>query len=93
MKENLKTISSTKISKKILHSPTVIEHVDCCKILSEKENEGENGMRDVVENEVIIVEILKKCNWWERIVVRRNKRLILNIYHDIRVNIINTVIK
>lgn len=31
------------------------------------------------ENE-IIEEILKKCNWWERIIVKRNKRLIIKVY-------------
>lgn len=46
-----------------------------------------------MKNEEIIEEILEQCNWWERIIVRRNKRLILNIYHDIRVNIINKVMK
>ncbi|MCI8362294.1 MAG: hypothetical protein HFJ41_04050 [Clostridia bacterium] len=31
------------------------------------------------ENE-IIEEILKKCNWWERIIVNRNKKLFVDIY-------------
>lgn len=45
------------------------------------------------ENEKIIGEILKKCNWWERIIVKRNKKLILNIYHNIRLKIINNMLK
>lgn len=44
------------------------------------------------ENE-IIEEILKKCNWWERIIVKRNKKLILKIYHIIRLKIINNMLK
>lgn len=36
------------------------------------------------ENEKIIEEILKKCSWWERIIVKRNKKLLLNIYHYAR---------
>lgn len=45
------------------------------------------------KNEEIIKEILKKCNWWERIIVRRNKKLILNIYHNLRIDIINKIVK
>jgi len=33
------------------------------------------------EDEKILKGILKKCNLRERIIVRRNRKLILNIYH------------
>lgn len=98
MKENLKTFSSAKISEKILHSPTVIKYVEYCKIklLAKKDmyskDKGENGMRDVVRDEEIIVEILEKCNWRQKIVVKRNKKLILNIYHYARINTVNKIL-
>lgn len=44
------------------------------------------------ENEKIIAEILKKCNWWERIIVNRNKKLILKIYHYARLETANAII-
>lgn len=47
-------------------------------------------MRDVVKDEEIIVEILKKCNWKERIVVKKNKKLILNVYHEGRIKASNS---
>ncbi len=43
------------------------------------------------ENEEIIGEILKKCNWLEKIIVKRNRKLILNIYHNTRIYIINKI--
>lgn len=44
------------------------------------------------EEKLILEEILRKCNWNERIFVKRNKGLILNIYHEGRVNMINTML-
>lgn len=44
------------------------------------------------EEKIILKEILRKRNWNERIVIRRNKGLILNIYHEGRVNMINTML-
>ena len=46
-----------------------------------------------MKDEEIIEEILKKCNWYEKIIVRLFKKLILNVYHDSRVNIINRIAK
>lgn len=43
------------------------------------------------ENE-IIVEILKKCNWWERIIVKRNKKLLTKVYNIIRLKIVNNIL-
>lgn len=42
------------------------------------------------ENE-IIEEILEKCNWWERIIVKRLEKLIIKVYHIVRVSIINKI--
>ena len=38
---------------------------------------------------VVIEEILKKCNWKERIVVKIFKKVILKVYHNERIKIIN----
>lgn len=32
------------------------------------------------ENEEIIEKIVNECNWWERIILRRNKKLIIKAY-------------
>lgn len=40
------------------------------------------------ENEVIN-EILEKCNWRERIIVKIFKKVILKVYHNERIKIIN----
>ena len=40
------------------------------------------------ENEVIN-EILKKCNWKERIIVKIFRKVILKVYHNERIKIIN----
>ncbi len=42
------------------------------------------------ENEEIVVEIMKSCNWWEKIIVKKNKKLILNIYHTGRTKASNS---
>lgn len=70
--------------------------MDSCKIELLKKtntyskNKGEYSMRDVAKNEEIIVEILKKCNWRERIIVKKNKKLILNVYHEGRIKASNS---
>jgi len=33
-----------------------------------------------MKNEEIIEEILGKCNWWERMIVKGNKKLIIKAY-------------
>ena len=45
------------------------------------------------ENVVIIEEILRKCNWYEKIVVKLFKKLILKVFHYSRVNTINIILK
>lgn len=44
------------------------------------------------EEKLILEGILRKCNWNERIIIKRNKGLILNIYHEGRINMINTIL-
>lgn len=50
-----KTISSRKISKKILHSLTIIKCVRYCRIKLLSKINQENAIRDVVTQEDIIV--------------------------------------
>lgn len=47
-------------------------------------------MRDVAKNEEIIVEILRKCNWREKMIVKKNKKLILKVYHEGRIKASNS---
>jgi len=44
------------------------------------------------ENEEIIEKILKECNWYERIIVKKNRKLILNVYHFGRINCVNKLL-
>lgn len=44
------------------------------------------------EDEIILEGILKKCSWYERIIVKRNRKLISNIYHYTRLEITNAII-
>lgn len=44
------------------------------------------------DEELILREILKKCKWKERILVKTNTDFILNIYHQGRIEIINVII-
>lgn len=43
-----------------------------------------------LNEEMIVNEILKKCNWAEKIVVKLNKKLILNVYHEGRTKASNS---
>lgn len=43
-------------------------------------------------NEKILEGILEKCNWYEKIIVKMNKKLILNIYHLGRINSVNKLL-
>lgn len=43
-------------------------------------------------NVEIIEEILEKCNWYEKIIVKLFKKLILKIYNYTRINIINKIL-
>lgn len=43
------------------------------------------------ENVKIIEKILENCNWYGKIIVKRNKKLILNIYHYAREITINSI--
>lgn len=51
-------------------------------------------MRKVLtnEDELILEEIYKKCNWYQRIIVKKNKNLILDIYNQGRIKAINTML-
>lgn len=41
-------------------------------------------MKEKTNENEILEEILRKCNWRERIIVKGNKKLILNVYHYAR---------
>lgn len=45
------------------------------------------------ENVVIIEKILEKCSWYEIIMVKLFKKLILKVYHYSRVDTINIILK
>lgn len=42
-------------------------------------------------NEEIMKEILGRCNWYEKIILKSNKRLFIKIYHTIRKDLINSI--
>lgn len=44
-----------------------------------------------LENEVIN-EILEKCNWKEKIVIKLFKRLIFKVYNHARIDIVNKML-
>lgn len=44
------------------------------------------------EEELILEKILEKCRWKEKIIVKTNEELILNIYHQARIDIINAIL-
>lgn len=46
-----------------------------------------------MKNEEIIEEILGKCNWWERIIIRRLEKLIIKVYDIARINVVNKLIE
>ncbi len=48
-------------------------------------------MKNEVGNE-IINEILEKCNWKEKIVIKLFKRLIFKVYNHVRIDIVNKML-
>lgn len=40
--------------------------------------------------QIVVEEILEKCKWSEKIVVKLNKKLILNVYHLGRIKASNS---
>ncbi len=50
-------------------------------------------MKNVVENqEMIVEEILKNCNFYEKIIIKMNKRLLTKLFNIIRINIVNNML-
>ncbi len=45
------------------------------------------------ENKEIIKEILKECNWKEKIIVKMLENFIIKIYHNIRLKTMNAFLE
>ena len=45
-----------------------------------------------VEEEEILKEILKDCSFYEKIIIRVNRKIFIKINHRIRINLINILL-
>lgn len=50
-------------------------------------------MKKVARNEVIIDEIIKECNWKEKIIVNTYKKVFIKVYNISRINTVNQMIR
>lgn len=48
-------------------------------------------MRYIMKEE-ILEEIMKECNWWERIIIRLLTNIVIKVYTISRLKIINNVL-
>lgn len=43
--------------------------------------------------DIVLEEIVKDCNWYEKIIVKIFRKLFIRVYHNIRIRLINNMIK